>query len=194
MLYWKQYFKFAFVLLCVLASWLRLLRRQGTPFLPLALTLALAADYCFLFSKNYLTAVSFFCGVQTCYCLVLKRSLLRFWLTGLAGTALLYLLLHLAGVALDPQSLVAFFYFVCLLQNLCASVRTKNYWLLTCLLLLFIGDIHVGVYNLHLYLPVAHYTWYQVWWELSTPLIWGFYLPGQLLQVLKMPEISVLRH
>ncbi|MDY3920418.1 MAG: hypothetical protein SOZ59_15730 [Candidatus Limivivens sp.] len=202
----KQYLKFIFVLCCVLAAWIRFSRRQGSFWIPAALTLALAADYCFLFSKNYLMAVGFFCGVQSCYCLVQKPSLpiirrkapagagilrlLFFWLKGLAGTGILWLFFSLAGVALDPQSLIAFFYFVCLLCNLFTAGKSGNYWLLSCLILLFIGDIHVGVYNLHHYLPVARYTWYQIWWELSTPLIWGFYLPGQLLQTVKMPEIS----
>lgn len=113
---------------------------------------------------------------------------------GAAGTLAFFLGFSLLGVSLDLQSLTAFFYLSCLAVNLVSVIRQKNFWFTVCLLLLLAGDLHVAVYNLHWYLPVGQYHWYQVWWELSTPLIWGFYLPGQLLQAAKMPEICGLRH
>lgn len=123
-----------------------------------------------------------------------RASLPRFWLMGAAGTLAFFLGFSLLGVSLDLQSLTAFFYLSCLAVNLVSVIRQKNFWFTVCLLLLLAGDLHVAVYNLHWYLPVGQYHWYQVWWELSTPLIWGFYLPGQLLQAAKMPEICGLRH
>ncbi len=197
--YLKQYLKFLFVLSCAVSVWVRFFRHRGSlksvsPFLPAALSFAVAADYCFLFSGNYTAAVAFFCGVQSCYCLVRRASLPRFWLMGAAGTLAFFLGFSLLGVSLDLQSLTAFFYLSCLAVNLVSVIRQKNFWFTVCLLLLLAGDLHVAVYNLHWYLPVGQYHWYQVWWELSTPLIWGFYLPGQLLQAAKMPEICGLRH
>lgn len=197
--YLKQYLKFLFVLSCAVSVWVRFFRHRGSlksvsPFLPAALSFAVAADYCFLFSGNYTAAVAFFCGVQSCYCLVRRASLPRFWLMGAAGTLAFFLGFSLLGVSLDLQSLTAFFYLSCLAVNLVSVIRQKNFWFTVCLLLLLAGDLHVAVYNLHWYLPVGQYHWYQVWWELSTPLIWGFYLPSQLLQAAKMPEICGLRH
>ena len=110
---------------------------------------------------------------------------------GAAGTLAFFLGFSLLGVSLDLQSLTAFFYLSCLAVNLVSVIRQKNFWFTVCLLLLLAGDLHVAVYNLHWYLPVGQYHWYQVWWELSTPLIWGFYLPSQLLQAAKCRSLSV---
>ena len=62
--YLKQYLKFLFVLSCAVSAWVRFFRRRGSlkgvsPFLPAALSFAVAADYCFLFSGNYTAAVAF---------------------------------------------------------------------------------------------------------------------------------------
>lgn len=189
MLHWKSCFKFSFVLLCTVTAWIRLAKKEGSLWLPCALTLSLCADYYFLFTYDYINAVAAFCGVQLCYSLILKRSPIRFLTTGILGTGILALSLHLLGISLDAQSLTAFFYIVSLFGNMAISFKNHNRWLFLGLLLLLFGDINVAVYNLRNYLPVKDFLWYQLWWELSTPLIWSCYLPGQLLFVLKMPEI-----
>ena len=142
--YLKQYLKFLFVLSCAVSVWVRFFRHRGSlksvsPFLPAALSFAVAADYCFLFSGNYTAAVAFFCGVQSCYCLVRRASLPRFWLMGAAGTLAFFLGFSLLGVSLDLQSLTAFFYLSCLAVNLVSVIRQKNFWFTVCLLLLLAG-------------------------------------------------------
>ncbi len=174
------------------------------------LVFAAAADYFLLFTDYFVTGILLFCMVQCCYCVYFgdgqgKISLYKMIGMGLFTAALCWI--GLKGWRSNEYLLIvtAVFYASLLLQNLMkawvsllkGSVwesgeregtepvrcfwKSTAVWGAMAILLLFLCDIHVALYNIEgMDLSVASPLWLQTWCRAAGVLMWLFYLPSQL--------------
>ena len=180
--------KYASISLCLAFSLYCLIRKRkmANCFIPIALVFTLISDYFLLFNTNqnlYVYGLITFIITQLIYfafILYLRKSksellinlLVRFLLTIAALVVAFYLNYS------DVLTILALVYFVELISNFLYSTflikLDKEYLIFSLGLLLFIGcDINVGLNNVHLFEGIDY--------SLVNFLMWGFYLPSQVL-------------
>lgn len=187
--------KYAALLICVWygcrLGWQKGNRKQKV--LCGVLLFAAVADYFLLFTDSFILGILFFCIVQCCYCLFFagekgSRVLYRMAGTGICVAVLVWCLIQ-AGIFGDAAGwkntelyliLTAVFYASLLLQNLVRAWKQSkavSIWGRVAILLLFLCDIHVALYNID-----GERLWkqMQLWCEAAGVLMWMFYLPSQL--------------
>ncbi len=188
--------KYAALILCVgygcKTGW-----KKGQKALCGILLFAAAADYFLLFTDDFLLGILFFCMVQCCYSLyfVGRQGAGRLWRTAGIGICIVLLLWCLIqagvfGVSPDWKKaewsllLTSVFYASLLLQNLIRAWTPSgkvSFWGRMGILLLFLCDIHVALYNIEgMDFSGLRRGWMEVWCELAGVLMWLFYLPSQL--------------
>ncbi len=194
--------KYISIWVCFFMALYLLASGRGNPFMLLAQTLILPADFILLFAdRAAAVGVLIFTGVQFCYfCRInqtykkfTEASGLRFILTAVIGAAVLFVLLLIAmavlNIPFELLTVLVFFYISFFLVNcFCAlyeavRFREKSGLLFAIGLILFLCcDICVG-FNF-MKGSFTKGTWIAQAASASNFLIWLFYLPGQVLLVL----------
>ena len=161
------------------------------------LLFAAAADYFLLFTNCFILGVCFFCLVQVCYCLYFpgEKSRNGVWgmvIPGICMVLFVWCLMQTetsgdgAGWKGEKYGLIlaAVFYGSLLVQNLVRIWKSSPpicIWGKMAILLLFLCDVHVALYNIEaVYITVKMSFWFQWWCEAAGVLMWLFYLPSQL--------------
>lgn len=143
------------------------------------------SDIFLLFTSYYALGLITFIAVQMIYFYYLlegnrnkliQQSIWRFFL--FLGIAYLIYFLH---IEIDITLLLAIFYFIQFMSNVLLSIKNckkKYVCFLLGIILFFLCDINVGIYQAGLYVTNK---WVESIAILSQVLMWVFYLPGQVL-------------
>lgn len=146
-----------------------------------ALFFTVCADYFLVFSTHYLPGILFFLLVQNMYRRFLHAPLTFWFCCGSAAMGLLLLFSRLYGFPFDSVSAFSAFYGGCLLANLAFSLKKGPGWFSLSLTLLLFCDFHVALGHLSRYLSSPFPGWLAGWIGATPFLIWGFYLPAQVI-------------
>lgn len=174
------------------------------------LLFAAAADYFLLFTDYFITGILLFCMVQCCYCVYFGGRQWKLSLCSMLGVGLFAAVLCWIGLKgwRSNESLLivtAVFYASLLLQNLMKAwvsllkgsaresgerkgtdsvrsfLKSPALWGGMAILLLFLCDIHVALYNIEgMDLGISSPPWLHTWCRAGGVLMWLFYLPSQL--------------
>jgi len=196
----SYYIKYLCVLLCFVLSLLNnknplkdMIRHRDVFLLQLALFLTALADLCLVIFDFYILGVLVFSLVQITHSVryatkKTKTTLIRYFVIFLC-IVLLYSTTSLFIRKIDILLPVSLFYFICLLTSVSGAIAAfKNhvfpspskYMILFGMIFFLLCDICVALFNIYGSLPLSVYL--QGWvHEISSFLIWFFYLPSQLL-------------
>ena len=155
-----------------------------------ALFFTLAADYFLCFADYFTPGVFLFCLVQLCYNYYLHRTVNSFIASGLTGILLLSCLGILFKLPLDSTAFAAAFYFACLISNVFIAWRLIPDQFTFSITSLLFCDIHVGIYNLPLYLSVIPEPLLFYSRRLALYGIWLFYIPGLFLLISQISHLT----
>lgn len=158
--------------------------------LQIGLFIAILADLCLLILGYHVLGIALFCLVQIIYynryrggkaCrppLIFIKFIVIFLLI-MVG----YFIINLVSVKVDFLFAMAFFYSVCLIFSTLESVNaSKNklypcynkYMIIVGMALFLLSDIAIAIFNMSKEFNTCMY-------NISASLIWGFYLPSQVL-------------
>lgn len=158
--------------------------------LQIGLFITILADLCLLILDYYILGIALFCLVQIIYynryrggkaCrppLIFIKFIVIFLLT-LAG----YFIINLTPVKVNFLFAMAFFYSVCLIISTAESINAfKNnsypcynkYMIIVGMALFLLSDIAIAIFNMSKEFSICMY-------NISASLIWGLYLPSQVL-------------
>ena len=166
--------------LCLIKN-MRNLKEPDTLILLSALSFTLLADYFLIFTLRHFIGIAFFCLVQFCYCRILHHSLIPMIENGLLGCFFLWMAGIIFTLPLDTISLIAAFYFTCLLTNIVFAWRSGNKWFAAAITLMLLCDINVAVSNISSYFRIPLHTPLSVWHNLAPTAVWIFYVPSQFI-------------
>jgi len=190
------YLKFAGIVLCVAVNFYYFVTRQAyNRWLCLAFLFLLLSDYHLLITNSYESGVLTFLFVQICfYCFMCSREsshwgrkiMIRgIWTIVL--DALIMFGLWIAGVDVDRTVVLASLYFLWFTANLWlsfyqwkASRETQIRLFSIGLILYFLCDLNVGIFNLGDYVAVAG-SLFTMLYNFAAIAMWLFYLPGIVL-------------
>lgn len=178
--------------------------KYDTKLLLLAMFFTVSADVCLLLKEEYTLGVIFFILVQTFYMIRIetgfwtaKSFVLRLLLRSL--TALfIYFMLYCILPNMDGVVAVTAIYFVSFLDNIFLLICMKKKKekciyqyskFLFGMILFFICDLNVGIYNLSSYIIVSNETIKNLI-AYAAVAMWMFYLPGQIFIVLSQNKKS----
>ena len=196
----SYYIKYLCVLFCFLLclrinknSFTDIFNHRDIFLLQLAMLITVISDFCLVIFDFYILGVFLFSLVQITYSVRFsnkkpKTILIRFSIIFLCIVVLYSVaILFIAGInVLFPISL---FYFICLLMSVSSAIVVwKNnsytffskYMIVFGMILFLLCDICVALSNILLLLPFTGYDLEGVQ-QISSFLIWVFYLPSQLL-------------
>ncbi|WP_434311593.1 hypothetical protein [Hominifimenecus sp. rT4P-3] len=154
---------------------------KATPLLTQALFFTVCADYFLIFSNYYLPGILFFILVQNTYRRFLSAPFAYWFCSGSAMMGILLLASRFFPIAFDFVNAFSAFYGGCLLANLLYSAKKGPGWFTLSLTLLLLCDFHVALGHLFFYPSALYPSWLITWTSLTPFLIWGFYLPAQIL-------------
>lgn len=146
-----------------------------------ALFFTVCADYFLVFSNRYLPGILFFLLVQHMYRRFLHAPFTFWFCCGSAAMGLLLLFSRLYSFPFDSVGAFSAFYAGCLLANLAFSLKKGPGWFSLSLTLLLFCDFHVALGHLSDYLTSPFPDWLARWVSATPFLIWGFYLPAQVI-------------
>ncbi|MCJ7834245.1 hypothetical protein MUB23_02395 [Cuneatibacter sp. NSJ-177] len=146
-----------------------------------ALFFTVCADYFLVFSNRYLPGILFFLLVQNMYRRFLRAPFPFWFCCGSAAMGILLLFSRLYRFPFDSVSAFSAFYAGCLLANLAFSLKKGPGWFSLSLTLLLFCDFHVALGHLSDYLASPFPGWLAGWVGATPFLIWGFYLPAQVI-------------
>ena len=146
-----------------------------------ALFFTVCADYFLVFSNRYLPGILFFLLVQNMYRRFLRAPFPFWFCCGSAAMGLLLLFSRLYRFPFDSVSAFSAIYAGCLLANLAFSLKKGPGWFSLSLTLLLFCDFHVALGHLSDYLASPFPGWLAGWVGATPFLIWGFYLPAQVI-------------
>ncbi len=190
----SAYIKYLSICIVFLFILLKSIQMRRSFLIPVALGFSVFADYFLLFTSSFIPGLMAFLVVQI---LLFLRIQIRLDLSVVyrIGPMLFLFVLGMATLIilhpeLDLVTVLAMIYFLCFLNNVLTVVITMNtgqcwkdktYLLFSMgLILFFICDIHVGIYNLSTYVSSTSQIFikYESWFSIA---MWLFYLPGQTL-------------
>lgn len=166
-------------------------KERGSKWILLAFTGSATADIFLLFTDRYLEGILCFLFVQCVLFLYLQNSVTlsnkRRIAYRIAAVTVLCIVLCLLKFPIDAVSVGAVCYIVLFAGNVldafagwCKAKETKSFLLFLGLLLFFICDIHVGLYNLSSFILIQGKL-FMVIERWAGFAMWLFYLPGQFL-------------
>lgn len=188
--------KFISILFCffyTIRLWI--LRQDRSRWIRFSFLFLILSDYFLLIQDSYTLGVCTFLGVQLCYLkfLLEGNAKVRRWrFVRVFGRNLLIsgsclLVLHLIGIELDKTLMVATVYLITFAGNLFFAFskkrRTKERYdqlFFIGLLLYFLCDINVGIFNLADYVDITGVFMGKLY-QFATIAMWLFYLPGIVL-------------
>lgn len=143
------------------------------------------SDIFLLFTEEYIIGIITFIIVQLFYFYYLlegnKEKLIRHSIWRLIGFLSVLFFIYLLRVSMDIVLLAAAFYFIQFLCNVILAIQTckrDRICFLIGLLLFFLCDINVGLYQSTSY---CSNEWIEKVTMLTGIFMWVFYLPGQVL-------------
>ena len=153
-----------------------------------SLLLSFTADILFLKTSFEGLAVVLFIAVQYCHRSLLsvsEKHFASFSLTGICGTGFLLTLASFLHIKSSLLLAAAFFYISLFVFNLIYAwivhVDSTPLLLRLCLAMLFICDIHVGLFNLPRFVTLSDSFLLFYCTHIASRVLWLFYLPGQLI-------------
>lgn len=188
--------KFISIILCFFYTMLLcILKKARNQWVSLSFLFLICSDYFLLIVDSYTLGICTFLGVQLCYLRALLetgtkpkrfRILKRMGINGFL-TGIFLLLLYAFGIQADGTLIVATLYFVTFAGNLLLAFKTshrtkKGFDQLFAigLVLYFLCDINVGIFNLASYMDMAG-TFFGKLYQFASIAMWLFYLPGIVL-------------
>lgn len=153
-----------------------------------SLLLSFAADILFLKTPFEAIAIVLFIAVQYCHRKLLSIPVRHFIAAGLGGTLFLLITCSFLHIKSSLLLAAAFFYISLLLCNLFSAwvlhADTTPLLLRICLAMLFICDLHVGLFNLPRFADLSSFAPLLFYCEqIADKLLWLFYLPSQLIML-----------
>jgi len=190
-----DYLNYFCILLCFSLSFLlgnRNLGLQDLRLLQLGLFLTCLADLCLIIFNYSTLGLALFCLVQITYSLRYNAAKILPILKGFILTFIcifiIYLIICLSFTTLDILFVFGLFYVICLITSVISALKNKykkpnKYMVAFGMVLFLLCDINVLLRNITslISLPEVFTT---VTYQLSTSLIFVFYLPSQLLLAL----------
>lgn len=191
--------KYSSILLCfifTISLFHYVSKRQDAALLSIAFFFTAVSDYFLLFTTDYVYGIISFCMVQILYMLRIwsldqRKHPVTLIIRGCVIAATI-MILSLVGIPIDPLLCVTCFYFLNFLINIielinrsrqstkCENNLFHNGCFLIGMLLFFLCDIFVGLFNLTSYITVEE-SIYRVIELIASYGMWIFYLPGQVL-------------
>lgn len=184
-----SYLRYASILFCfsyaLMASEPKVTKENAPektkPMLIQALFFTVCADYFLVFSTHYLPGILFFILVQNAYRRFLSAPFTYWFCCGSAVMGIFLLVTRFFPIPFDFVNTFSAFYGGCLLANLLYSAKKGPGWFTLSLTLLLLCDFHVALGHLFFYRSAFYPSWLIHWIDLTPFLIWGFYLPAQIL-------------
>lgn len=191
----SDYIKYFCVLLCFLLSLLlgnHNFNIKDLRLLQLGLFLTCLADLCLIIFNYFTLGIALFCLVQITYSLRYKinHTLLTLKYFALTFTCIftIYVIINFTLVSLDILFVFGLFYSICLITSVIYAIKNKyqkpnKYMVAFGMVLFLLCDINVALRNITSLIPLPE-TFTTATYQLSTTLIFVFYLPSQLLLAL----------
>lgn len=196
----SSYLKFISIVLCFAGTLFFQYKGKRDVYISGALGLSVFSDVFLLFTCYFVPGLLSFLCVQILFLIKLKNrygfSMKRQVLYRGIVFLLLWQSLALAGVAVDMVFLLGACYIVFFAFNIGIAVRgfmnsqtlsskknisgTEQGLFMVGLILFFICDINVGIFNMSSYIQAGGGLWRQLI-DISRIGMWAFYLPGQML-------------
>lgn len=188
----SSYIKFFSILICFLWAGICSIRYNRDKIIPIALGFSVLSDIFLLFTNYFVPGLVFFIMVQILFYFVLSRGgwihrNAQIWIR-IGLPILILVLFYVIGVAFDLVLILAVFYIVSFAATVLAAIcaarkspdnRAMRLFMLG-LILFFLCDINVGIFNLSSYLQMDSKVLYSLR-NFSAVGMWFFYLPGQIL-------------
>ncbi len=153
---------------------LYLRNKKYDPLILVALFFTLIADYFLLvINDHYLIGVLCFCVVQTIYGYKLTKA--RSFIYRISIFLLISLSLPILKIEQSAVNIASIYSFVNLTINVIATINNKDKYFFLALLLFWLCDLNVGIYNI----PIRPLN------KLATYLMWIFYFPSQVIITLR---------
>jgi hypothetical protein len=199
----SKYIKYLCILLCFILSilsnknpFIDTVKRRDIFLIRLALFLTAIADLCLVIFDFYILGVCVFSLVQITYCVrysmkKVKRTLVNFFIV-FEFIGLSYVMARIFIGKVNSLVPISLFYAICLLTSVAKAIRAwkndlypfpNNYMIVLGMVLFLLCDLCVALSNITEILPLSEYFIINIR-QISTFLIWVFYLPSQLLLAL----------
>lgn len=189
-----DYIKFTCTLLCFCLSFSYSADDKNSfLLLHIALLFTLISDFIILILDNNSLGVTTFCITHILYSIRHDYNNYKKTLIYFLSVFLTIALLFLIGIGLrknvDYLTFISLFYFLCLLTNVFKSLKAyredlfsnpKKIFIAAGVILFFLCDINVGLYNITGFSQLNTYT-LRALHRIGYILMWFFYLPSQLL-------------
>lgn len=186
--------KYLSLFLCFLYSLSESILGHYISYFTIALAFAATADIFLLFTPYFGIGIFFFICVQSCYRYILsgKKGVLEMYLISMIITIGTLGIMKLFQLAPYFMVVPAAFYFGCLSCNVIKTcleaisskqISLKNYLYLFAvgIILLFLCDVNVGLYNSSNFLSIKPDTFMVSILNFSSIGMWLFYLPSQII-------------
>ncbi|RDU22638.1 lysoplasmalogenase family protein [Anaerosacchariphilus polymeriproducens] len=185
--------KYISIFLCFLFSLAEGILRNHLSVLTFALGFSAIADIFLIFTSYFSIGIFFFICVQTCYRYILsgKKGVFKMYVFCFIVCAISYTILIILNLSVNITTMIAIFYscfLICNVIKACLKAFTSNQTSLTIfcagIILLFLCDINVGLYNSK---AIFNYDFSFIpsfFIEFSTIGMWLFYLPSQIIMAL----------
>lgn len=193
--------KYLSILCCALTAVLRYFFSGKSKFhgyIAIALCFTAVSDYFLLFTTKYIPGLVSFCVVQTAYLILILsiRGTDKNTTQKKSNSPLLSKLVIRTTVAIVGSLILSFsinesiaflfpliFYALSFISNIVLSFQTSLKSLRIGLILFFLCDINVFLYNLSDYISIP-LKYSSIFYTYSVVLIWFFYLPAQVILTL----------
>ena len=191
----SDYIKYFCILICFFLSLLigkHNLNIKDLRLLQLGLFLTCLADLCLIIFNYFTLGIALFCLVQITYSIRYKvnHAFLTLKCFALTFTCIftIYIIINFTLINLDILFVFALFYVICLITSVIFAIKNKyqrpNKYMVACGMILFLlCDINVALRNITSLISLPQ-VFTAATYQLSTSLIFVFYLPSQLLLAL----------
>lgn len=184
--------KFFSIILCFLYALLGKTKKRSV-YIVAGLFFTVVSDYCLLLTDFYTIGMLSFSVVQTIYSRYCSKSWRQFAVKTIGNVVLIVGVLVFSNgilrVHIDCVFLLSVYYFVHLVSNVICSFRRhlhergdkERKIFAYGMLLFFLCDIHVAIFNASDYLAVGQVPVYQILFKVASVAMWFYYLPSQIL-------------
>jgi hypothetical protein len=191
----SDYINYFCILLCFLLSLLigkDSLGPKDLRLLQLGLFLTCLADLCLIIFNYFTLGITLFCLVQITYSIRYKVQysllMLKYFTLIFSCIFTIYLFICFTIIKLDILFVFALFYAICIITSVICAIKNKyqspnKYMVAFGMILFLLCDINVALRNITSLISLPE-TFTAATYELSTVLIFVFYLPSQLLLAL----------
>lgn len=180
--------KFISIVFCCLYVLYQTVRKQAySLWISFSFLLFVCSDYFLLLKDSYRFGLCMFIMVQFCFLCSLRKKhgerVRRIIIVAMTSVLLLFLIRQI-GFMMDATLGFAVIYFLLFSSNLFDAVKecrkhrsSRSLWFAIGLLLYFVCDLNVGIFNLSSYSSIHNPIF--VWlYDFSVVGMWLFYLPG----------------